>query len=71
MRHEYAKGSIRLQRKAKVTMVWSSGFLKMCDEIPHTYCAGLATCRGGTPTPRMDLLLRCVPVGWKVALFRT
>ena len=35
-----------------------------------THCAGLLTSEGGTPMPRIGLLLSCVPVGWRVSLLK-
>ena len=47
-----------------------SNFSRCVMRPQTTHCAGLLTSEGGTPMPRIGLLLSCVPVGWRVSLLK-
>ena len=52
-----------------IETVWWNGYLKLLMEHQITYCAGLSNYGGANTTPRMDLDLPCVLVGWWLSFF--
>ena len=50
--------------------LWWSGFQKLCDESSNHSLCRPANLQRRYSTPRIEFLSPCVPIGWRVALFR-